>query len=139
MKNTILKIFVGLFMVMPCVSYGVQPFDSKNLATKRYSGVVLDAVSNQPLEGVNVSWSEDSSNGCYTIKGGVFNCDLYGNQAKVSFVGYDTQTISLVAGAGNTIKLNPGSVSLEDVGVVVDPRAIGVEPLKDAHHFFISV
>ncbi len=118
MKNKILKIFIGLFVLMPCVSYGVQPFNSGSLATKRYSGVVLDAANNQPLEGVNVSWAGDSSNGCYTIKGGVFNCDLYGNQAKVSFVGYDTQTISLVAGAGNTIKLTPGSVSLEDVGVV---------------------
>lgn len=96
------------------------PSSSPAQSTKRYSGVVLDAANNQPLEEVNISWSKDSSNGCSTIKGGIFNCDLYGNEAKVSFVGYDTQTISLNVGSGNMIKLTPVSASLNEVYTVAE-------------------
>lgn len=106
MKNKILKIFIGLFMVMPCISYGVS-----------YSGNVKDST------GEGLPWAElysrtNKAKGCTTDIDGNFNCsDLPDNRVTVMYVGFESKDVDLKT-SGNDITLIESNVSINEVTIV---------------------
>ena len=109
MKNTILKIFVGLFVAIPCVSYG-------ETSVTEYSGSVIDSRSS-PIGQAHISCVGAGTASCVSIDNGTFRCGFTCREVMVSHVGYKSTLYSLTSG-NNQIVLEEDSESLDEVDVV---------------------
>lgn len=106
----ILSIFVGLFLLVPCVSYGAK-----------YSGTVKDRDGNV-LMGATVLLRDGV--GCTTGGDGWFrNCELGNGVVKVSYVGFKTKEVQLNNSGSTDIILDEDSQLLDSVVAVADDPA----------------
>lgn len=118
MKNRNSKIVKGLFFTISFFLSSIYLFAQNN----RTEGIVMDAQSHTPLEGVSVTL-KNSGIGTATDARGRFSLNAPENSILlISFVGYETQEIA-ASGTNITIELNADNKQMSDVVVT----ALGIK------------
>ena len=107
MKNRFRNFFIGLFFIVPSLSYGTQ--------LREYKGVVLDSKTREPLFMVNVARSGVSNEGTTTNDKGEFSGKFSDNKITFSYAGCDKKEVALKEGH-NEILLDCG-IKLDEVTI----------------------
>ena len=98
-----------LFCSLVCVSIQAQ--------TQKVSGTVRDAKTGEELIGVSVL-EVGTTNGIVTDLDGNFTIQVQkGSELQLSYVGYQTQTLSVDGSDLGTIRMSPEAITLEDVTI----------------------
>ncbi|MEY4703478.1 MAG: hypothetical protein RIR96_1375 [Bacteroidota bacterium] len=111
-KTINMKKSILLMLTMFCFAFGVS-------AQNSITGKIMDGKTGQPLSGVTILVN-GTNKAAQSQADGSFTLDAASNSGKltISYVGYDSRTVSFTAGKSVDVKLSATEKKLEDVVIV---------------------